>query len=275
MEKYDMKRGDEIRPRESQLNEESIHKAQNASDWFGNNMIENLILQDIKDHLAGPVKSAYRSDKPMDSRPTATTMATRDQSASNLIPSTSNRDGSRVNLMAHLGINQPSLLSSGGFTNQQVDENTLKQLTIQALSERMPELVTETRRSKIDEIFKPVSTQIPQSNKPQETGNVGGIGNAVDPAQLSNALAENIMGLFNNAMLQINTSLSKTLPSVAQVPLLAQPLGQIRPLGATGTSFAPREESEQQKTGSDFARKSGPFMKPNLVISTKTEEDEK
>lgn len=113
---------------------------------------------------------------------------------------------------------------------------------------------------------------------------------AMNNEQLSAMLAENLMGLLNNAMIHINTSLSKNLPQVSMVDAVHQravetvrgiqenpKINVPRPGSASKIQEADTKRKDQaeyeitdenMKSGYKSAGKVNPFRKPVLQIRT-------
>ena len=111
--------------------------------------------------------------------------------------------------------------------NSNSAEDLIKQLTLQALVEKLPKLIEEIKpkeeKKEADNLFKPVKTIEPPKEKnlvpSVEHSNLNNLlnGQILDPSQLGSALAENILGVLNNAMLHINGTLTKTMPQVTEL----------------------------------------------------------
>ena len=109
--------------------------------------------------------------------------------------------------------------------NSDSAEDLIKQLTLQALMEKIPNLIQDMKpkeeRREADNLFRPVKTIEPPKEKdlPNQPSNLNNLlnGQILDPSQLGSALAENILGVLNNAMLHINGTLTKTMPQVTEL----------------------------------------------------------
>jgi len=179
----------------------------------------------------------------------------------------------------NFGLFQPSIISPDyslmNKTNESIDEKLLTQLTIQALAEKMPELVADNeKKEKVASIFKPVETSHFPKQEEQKSveGNPINLFAGINANQLSAMLAENLMGLLNNAMLHINTSLSKSLPQVAQVPLLSQQnLANIQSIQEQRSQPQPQREEVEITDETNEPRNPviSPFRKPQLNLNHK------
>ena len=222
MDRYNMKVGStqEVKPKET--HETSFDQIK-GSDALFNRLFEGMLLQDIREQVL------YSNVKPNDQeeyipQPQAQTQSFQQP--------TSHAE----NQLFYPQLPQP-FSHNNSFTGDQVDDKLIQQLTLQALGEKLfADIRSEQAQSqsqsqgeqpkKASGLFEPVQTKIvPEVNNiqqqqqgNQQLANLFGLNNA----QLPTLIAENIMNLFNAAMMQMNTSLTRNLPQVSQVEDLNQ-----------------------------------------------------
>jgi hypothetical protein len=212
MDRYNMKVGStqEVKPKET--HETSFDQIK-GSDAALNRLFEGMLLQDIREQIL------YSNVKPNNQeeyipQPQAQPQA---QTSSQLF---------------YPQLSQP-FSHNNSFTGDQVDDKIIQQLTLQALGEKLfADIRSEQSQpqgeqpKKAGGLFEPVQTKaVPdvsiaqqQQQGNQQMANLFGLNNA----QLPTLIAENIMNLFNAAMMQMNTSLTRNLPQVSQVEDLNQ-----------------------------------------------------
>jgi Txe/YoeB family toxin of Txe-Axe toxin-antitoxin module len=238
-----------------------------------------MVLHDIREHMISYSISPKFETKEEEKR---------------YLPIETFRDDSKMTIAKeNTGFSQPSLINMSQnnlapyYSDNQVEDNLLKQLTLQALNEKMPDLINEVKKDTKENIFKPVESQplkpnMVDTNSINNQLQAANLFGAVNSQQLSNLLAENLMSLLNNAMLHINTSLSKGLPQVLQVPQVHQQTMQNiqtltnktdpNPMAATKK---PEDVVIEDENPRDYPsnRKISPFKK-NLLIDIADEERE-
>lgn len=132
-----------------------------------------MLLHDIKENI---MFSSIYKDKAEDREE-----AKRSTIDNSRIPATSSETGFQVNRES-LGLFYPSVQSTanagflGSSTGGQLefDENMIKQLTMQVLNDKMPNLLNEIQKDKSEALFKPVETKPAQSREEEEARNKTG-----------------------------------------------------------------------------------------------------
>ena len=142
------------------------------------------------------------------------------------------------------------------YQPEAIDDRLLQQLALETLSEKLlPNLISEAQkeRSQTNSLFEPVQSKpVPELQQPadssqnaqnlqnmQATQQMAGLLN-LNGTQLPTMIAENILNLFNAAMMQINTSLTKNIGQSNYVDTLNQK--NLSNIDKAVSAFAKRDE---------------------------------
>lgn len=192
------------------------------------------------------------------------------------------------NIQGNTQLYYPQLLTSqqNEMKTEVVDDKLLQQLTLEAFAEKLlPSLKSELTKEQQSSIFQPIQTKaIPEiqhtaSNTAASQPNA--LLNLANNTELPTLIAENIMNLFNSAMMQINTSLSKNFGQVSQVDPLN--LRNKQEIDRTVAQFTRKEEQKEptqqilrEKLHEEPLRQpEGLSSKPNLFSKSRKESQQK
>jgi len=219
MDRYNVKMssGQEVRPKDS--HEMSFDQVK-GSDALLNRMFEGMLLQDIKEQILYSNVKPTQQDEPQ--YIPHTQVETQAQTQSFQAPLS-------TSAYAQNQLFYPQLPQPASFGGDQIDDKLIQQLTLEALSQKLladlrSEEAQAQEKPKAAGIFEPVQTKtVPDVNATVAQAQAGQQANqmanmfGLNNAQLPTLIAENIMNLFNAAMMQMNTSLNRNLPQVSQV----------------------------------------------------------
>ena len=182
----------------------------------------------------------------------------------------------------------PQMVSGGSNKESSlggIDEKLIQQLTLETLSEKLlsslkSELPQEKPKS--SSLFQPVESKpLPEVKQQGNNEQINQMASmfGMNSTQLPTMIAENILGLFNAAMMQINTSLSKNMTHPSQIENLSQKHKEN--IAKTIETYTKKEEQKMPVPQSlpkketviqeENIRSSSEYLKPNIFAKPRKE----